>query len=71
MNRLRVQGFIIFDHNDRYPAFAKEVGPLVKSGELHYRETVTEGLENAPQAFLDLLEGGNFGKALVRVGEDP
>jgi len=69
--RLRVQGFIIFDHNDRLPAFLAEVGPLVKSGDIHYRESITEGLENAPSAFLQLLEGGNFGKQLVRVGPDP
>ena len=55
---------------DRLPDFLAEVGPLVKSGEIHYRETVAEGLENAPAAFLKLLEGGNFGKQLVRVGAD-
>ena len=69
--RLRVQGFIIFDHFDRLPAFLSEVGPLVKNGDIHYRETIAEGLENAPAAFLQLLEGGNFGKQLVRVGADP
>jgi len=68
--RLKVRGFIIFDHMDRLPDFLAEVGPLVKSGEIHYRETVAEGLENAPGAFLKLLEGGNFGKQLVRVGAD-
>lgn len=69
--RLRVQGFIIFDHYDRLPAFLAEVAPLVASGEIHYRESVAEGLENAPAAFLQLLQGGNFGKQLVRVGPDP
>ncbi len=69
--RLRVQGFIIFDHNDRLKPFLDEIAPLVKSGAIHYRESVTEGLENAPAAFLQLLEGGNFGKQLVRVGEGP
>ncbi len=71
VRKLRVQGFIVFEHMDRLSPFLKEVGPLVKSGEIHYSESVTEGLERAPQAFLDLLEGGNFGKQLVRVGEDP
>ena len=56
---------------DRLNPFLKEVGPLVKSGEIHYSETITEGIENAPQAFLDLLEGSNFGKQLVRVGKGP
>ena len=65
--RLRVQGFIIFDHYDRLPAFLAEVAPLVRAGEIRYRESVTEGLENAPAAFLDLLRGGNFGKQLVKL----
>ncbi len=69
--RLKVQGFIIFDHYDRRPAFLAEVAPLVKSGAIKYRETVTDGLENAPEAFLQLLRGQNFGKQLVRVGPDP
>ncbi|MGR3571592.1 NADP-dependent oxidoreductase [Brevirhabdus sp.] len=69
--RLRVQGFIIFDHFDRLPAFLQDVGPMVRDGRVTYRESVAEGLDAAPQAFLDLLEGGNFGKQLVRVGDDP
>ncbi len=69
--RLRVQGFIIFDHFGRYPAFLAEVAPMVASGQIKFRETVAEGLENAPEAFLALLKGGNFGKQLVRVGPDP
>jgi hypothetical protein len=69
--RLRVQGFIIFDHYDRLMPFLAEVAPMVRDGRIVYRETVAEGLENAPAAFLKLLEGGNFGKQLVRVGPDP
>lgn len=69
VKRLRVQGFIVFDHNNRYPDFIREVGPLVGAGEIHYRESVTEGLKNAPQAFLELLQGGNFGKQLVKVAD--
>ncbi len=71
VKRLRVQGFIIFDHNDRAGAFLSEVAPMVADGRIKYRESVTQGLESAPQAFLDLLKGGNFGKQLVRVGDDP
>lgn len=67
--RLRVQGFIIFDHADTMPAFLAETGPLVRDGLIRFRETVAEGLEAAPAAFLDLLEGRNFGKQLVRVAE--
>ncbi len=69
--RLRVQGFIIFDHFDRFPAFVSEVAPMVADGRVKFRETVAEGLENAPEAFMALLKGGNFGKQLVRVGPDP
>jgi len=69
--RLRVQGFIIVDHFGRFPAFAAEVAPMVRDGRIRYRESVAEGLEAAPEAFLRMLEGGNFGKQLVRVGPDP
>ena len=68
--RLRVQGFIIFDHFGRYPAFIEEVAPMVADGRVKFRETIAEGLENAPAAFLSLLKGGNFGKQLVRIGAD-
>lgn len=69
--RLSVQGFIIFDHYDRLPAFLAEVAPMVRDGRVTYRETIAEGLEAAPDAFIELLKGGNFGKQLVRVGPDP
>lgn len=69
--RLNVRGFIIFDHYDRLPDFLAEVAPLVQSGAITYRESIVEGLENAPAALLSLLKGGNFGKQLVRVGPDP
>ncbi len=66
--RLGVRGFIVFDHADRRDAFLDEVAPMVRDGRMRYRETVAEGLEAAPEAFIRLLEGGNFGKQLVRVG---
>jgi NADPH-dependent curcumin reductase len=69
--RLNVRGFIIFDHYDRFPAFVKEVSGHIKSGKVKYRETVADGLEAAPEAFIRLLEGGNFGKQLVAVSSDP
>jgi hypothetical protein len=68
--RLRLQGFIVFDHNARFPEFLAEVGPWVRSGELDYRETIVEGLENIPAAFVGLFHGDNIGKMLVRVGPD-
>lgn len=66
--RLSVNGFIIFDHWDGYPAFLSEVAPKVAAGEITYLEDVTEGLENAVAAFIAMLSGGNTGKTLVKVG---
>ena len=71
VKRLAVRGFIIFDHYDRYPDFVKEVGSYLRDGRIQYRESVTSGLENAPAAFMDLLKGGNFGKQLVQITDDP
>ena len=71
VQRLTVRGFIIFDHYDRFPAFFEEVSGHIRDGRLKYRESITQGLENAPQAFLSLLKGGNFGKQLVQVSKDP
>ncbi len=71
VNRLSVRGFIIFDHYDRFPAFVKEVSGLIRDGRVKYRESIAEGLENAPEAFIRMLEGGNFGKQLVRISPDP
>ena len=71
VKRLRVQGFLFPDHQAAASQFFEEVAPMVVSGQVKFRETVTEGLENAPKAFLELLEGKNFGKQLVRVGDDP
>jgi NADPH-dependent curcumin reductase CurA len=65
--RLTVQGFIVTDHWDHFPAFLAEVAPMVADGRLRWRETVAEGLRAAPQAFLAMLKGGNLGKQLVRV----
>lgn len=70
-NRTLMQGFIISDHLDRYPEFVREVGGWLKAGRLRYEETIVEGLENAPKAFLGLFRGENVGKMLVKVGPDP
>ena len=68
--RLRMQGFIVFDHYDRFPAFLAEVAPAVADGSIRYRETIVDGIERAPEAFIGLLEGANIGKMLVRVGPE-
>ncbi len=66
--RLTLRGYIILDHGDRHPDFVREVGPLVASGELKYRETIVDGgVAAAPQAFIDLLRGANTGKMIVRL----
>ncbi|NRB19195.1 MAG: NADP-dependent oxidoreductase [Rhodobacteraceae bacterium] len=64
---LSVQGFIVMNHFDRYPAFQKEVGPLVANGEIRFLEDIANGLENAPAAFMALLKGGNMGKQIVKL----
>jgi hypothetical protein len=69
--RLRMEGYIISDHYDRYPAFLAEMGPWVQDGSVQYRETVVDGIAAAPRAFIGLLEGENVGKMLVRVGPEP
>jgi NADPH-dependent curcumin reductase CurA len=66
--RIKIQGFIVSDHLGRMPEFLGEVGGWLKAGKLKYRETVVEGVENAPRAFLGLLRGENTGKMLVKVG---
>ena len=66
-SRLRVEGFIVSEHLDEWPAALQELGGLVATGKLKYRETVAEGLASAPEAFLGLLKGRNFGKQLVKL----
>ena len=66
--RLRIQGYIILDHFDRFGEFAQDATAWVRDGRLRYRETVVDGIENAPRAFLGLLRGENIGKMLVKVG---
>jgi NADPH-dependent curcumin reductase CurA len=70
VQRLTVRGFIVTDHADRFRDFIAEVGAYVRDGRVKYRESVAEGLENAPAAFIAMLEGGNFGKTLVKVAEE-
>jgi len=65
--RLRLQGFLVFDHSDRYGEFLAEVGPWVADGSLVYRETILDGLESVPTAFAGLFRGDNVGKMLVRL----
>jgi NADPH-dependent curcumin reductase CurA len=67
INRLRVQGMIVFDWKDRYGEALKALGGYFAEGRLKYRESVVHGLENAPRGLSDLLSGKNFGKQLVKL----
>jgi NADPH-dependent curcumin reductase len=67
--RLTVRGFIVSDFAAKFPDFIRDVPQWIKEGHIKYREDVAEGLENAPQAFMGLLKGKNFGKQLVRIAE--
>ncbi|MGW0210390.1 NADP-dependent oxidoreductase [Streptomyces sp. NPDC003233] len=64
--RGRMAGFLVGDHYDLQPEFVQKVGPWVASGELKYRETVVEGIENTLEAFLGVLRGDNIGKMIVK-----
>lgn len=66
-NRMKIEGFIVSEHMDVWPEALKELGTLVATGKLKFRESVAQGLENAPEAFLGLLKGRNFGKQLVKL----
>jgi NADPH-dependent curcumin reductase CurA len=70
-NRVLLKGFIVSDHLDRMGDFLAECGGWLREGRLKHREDIVGGLEKAPGAFIGLLQGKNFGKLLVRVGEDP
>ena len=68
IKRLTIKGFIIFDYTPRFGEFQTAMRGWLDAGRIKYREDVVDGLENAPQAFMGLLEGRNFGKLVVRVG---
>src|SRR5215469_4761181 len=68
--RLTIRGFIVSDFAARQADFLRDMSGWVREGRVKYKEFVTEGLESAPEAFIGLLKGANFGKQLVRVGPD-
>jgi NADPH-dependent curcumin reductase len=69
--RLKIQGFIVSDGWQRFGEYRAMAAPLVRRGELKYREDIIDGLDQAPEAFIGLLRGRNFGKLLVKLGDDP
>jgi len=64
---LTLRGFINYDLIDYYPAFLREVVPAVQDGSIRYKEDVVYGLAAAPEAFMGMLKGKNFGKLLVKL----
>ena len=68
INRLTVRGFIVSEQPELWPEGLAELGKLVAEGKLKFRESIAEGLANAPEAFIGLLKGRNFGKQLVKLG---
>ena len=66
-NRMKIEGFIVSEHMEAWPEALKELGTLVATGKLKYRETVAQGIANAPEAFFGLLKGRNQGKQLVKL----
>jgi NADPH-dependent curcumin reductase CurA len=69
--RLKIQGFIVSDHARLRPEYLAMAAPLVRAGQLKYREDIVDGIDNAPAAFIGLLQGRNFGKLIVKLGDDP
>ncbi len=70
INRATIRGFIIFDHYDRWPDFVPDMSGWLADGSVTYAEHVTDGLENAPAAFVYMLKRSHLGKAVVRIGPD-
>jgi hypothetical protein len=71
VNRVRIQGFIVFDFAARYREGLAQLTDWVRQGKLKYREDIVDGLERAPGALIGLLQGSNFGKVVVRVAPEP
>ncbi len=67
INRLKLQGFIVSDHFSRWPEALDQIGQWILDGKIKYRESIVQGLENAPTAFIGMFSGKNFGKQLVKL----
>jgi len=70
-NRLHIQGFIVWDYAAQQDEFQTAMSGWIREGRVKYREDIIDGLENAPEAFIGLLEGRNFGKLVIRISDDP
>lgn len=65
-----IKGFIVSDYGNMTPQFLADMGKWVKEGKMKWRETILDGIDRAPEAFIGLFKGDNMGKMLVRVGPD-
>ena len=69
--KLTVKGFIVSDHFDKFNSFTADMGKWAAEGKIKWKETIVDGIENAPEAFIGLFKGANFGKMIVKVGPGP
>lgn len=69
VKRALIKGFLVGDYAAQYETFLRDVSQWIRAGKLQYKEDVVQGLKNAPKAFIEQLQGGNFGKLVVQVGE--
>ena len=67
VKRLTIKGFLIFDHLHNREQFDKDMKEWILNNQIKWKETIINGIENSPQAFIDLLEGKNIGKMLVQI----
>lgn len=70
VKQARVEGFLVFQYSERFAEGLADLAAWVKAGRLKYRESIVEGIDNAPRAFIDMLTGGNIGKQLVKLADD-
>ena len=71
VKKLAMQGFMVIDHYDKLQQFYSDMGKWIAEGKIKSKETVVNGIENAPKAFIGLFKGENFGKMIVKIGQDP
>jgi NADPH-dependent curcumin reductase CurA len=69
-SRVRMEGFIVYDYEDRADEARRVIGGWLREGKITYRETIVDGFENAPAAFISMMQGGNIGKQLIRLVKD-
>lgn len=69
--RALIKGFLVGDHQEQYEMFIGDVSRWIREGKIQYKEDIVQGLENVPEAFINQLQGDNFGKLIVQVSADP